>query len=61
MQANRKDRELLSRFEPLALRSRFHRNEGFHYNHSTLQLNLIPQDHSVSQHLQTFFLIHASI
>ena len=42
---NRKHGRFVSRFEPLALRPRLHRNEEF-------PLKSISQDHSISQHLQ---------
>ena len=43
--SNHKHGRIISRFEPLALHSRLHRNEGF-------SLKLIPQNHSMPQHLQ---------
>ena len=43
--SNRKHERIILRFEPLALRPHLHHYEGF-------PLKSIPQDHSVSQHLQ---------
>jgi len=44
MRGNSKHKELLSRFEPLALCPRLHCNVGFHYNQLDYNLNLISQD-----------------
>ena len=61
MMSNRKHKKNISRFEPLALRPRLHRNEGFHCARSRkitqqykfTQELLDPQvPHSVPQHLQ---------
>ena len=62
MMSNRKHGRFVSRFEPLALHLRLHRNEGFHYarSYKIIQEYKFPQElldlqvpHSVPQPLHS--------